>query len=491
METPNPLLSWKQDLHKEYNIILFGETGSGKSTLINYLTNYFHNGTLENLKIAIPTKHYEATEGLQHPDDNVQDSSNGQTRACTEYNFKKEDTTFNFIDTPGLSDSRGAAQDDFNIQQIMGAAEQSGVLTAIILVINGTQTRATVTLRNTLCLLRSSIPDVFQQNLVVVLTNCSAATVNFDLAHLEPWTIAGTNVFHMNNCAFSRPVSQWINNERMKKAMEHEWQCSMETIEELTQNLKQLGGKATEAFKQMRLKKNLIKSQLHGIFLEVKKIQDLQNELDFMKTTQQNISADIEKYSDYKRTRQVEYTELERSIFVRKFCVVCLTPCQDIPSSFSLPHTIPFYRDVTNLVEYIFRGKCHCGHTPFSHYDCKLQSVMKTGTVEEIVQDVKKTYDDSVSKNKAIQSKIGSLDTDIAVLGYVFDLKEAEIRECYHELKKLCSQFNFVHEVQGIMDDMERDARTLASIAARTDAENRIRSIKQLVDTLSKAEMSD
>ncbi|KXJ76724.1 hypothetical protein RP20_CCG008989 [Aedes albopictus] len=116
---------------------------------------------------------------------------------------------------------------------------------------------------------------------------------------------------------------------------------------------------------------------------------------------------------------------------------------------------------------------------------------MKTGTVEEIVQDVKKIYDDSVSKNKAIQSKIGSLDTDIAVLRHALDKKEAEILGCCHELKKLCSQFNFVHEVQGIMDDMERDARTLTSIAARTDAENRIRSIKQLVDTLSKAEMSD
>ncbi|XP_029710190.2 uncharacterized protein LOC115256085 [Aedes albopictus] len=491
METPNPQLSCKQDLHKEYNIILFGETGSGKSTLINYLTNYFHNGTLENLKIAIPTKHYEATEGLQHHDDNVQDSSNGQTRTCAVYNFRREGTIFNFIDTPGLSDSRGAAQDDFNIQQIMGAAEQSGVLTAIILVINGTQTRATVTLRNTLSLLRSSIPDVFQQNLVVVLTNCSAVTANFDLSHLEPWTIAEANVFHMNNCALSRPVSQWIHNERMKKNMEHEWQYSMETIEELNQLLTKLGGKATEAFKQMRINKNIIKSQLHGILLEVKKIQDLQNELDIMKTTQQNVTADIKQYSDYKRTKQVEYSELERGIFVRKFCIVCLTPCQDEPSSFSLPHTIPFYRDVTNLVEYIFKGKCRCGHTPFSHYDCKLQSVKKIRTVEEIVQDVKKIYDNSVSKNKAIESKIGSLDTDIAVLRYVFDIKEAEIRKCYHELKKLCSQFNFVHEVQGIMDDMERDARTLTSIAARTDAENRIRSITKLVDTLSKAEMSD
>ncbi|KXJ76723.1 hypothetical protein RP20_CCG008988 [Aedes albopictus] len=300
MESLSPQLS----SNKEYNVILFGETGSGKSTLINYLTNYFHNGTLENLKIAIPTKHYEATEGLQHYEDNVQDSSLGKTRACTVYNFSKEDTTFNFIDTPGVSDTKGAAQDDFNIQQIMGVAEQSGVLTAIILVINGTQTRATVTLRNTLSLLRSSIPDVFQQNLVVVLTNCSAASVNFDLAHLEPWNFTETNVFHMNNSALSKPVSQWINNKHAKKATELEWECSMETIEELNQHLTKLGGKDTETFKQMRMNKDLIKLQLYGILLEEKKVQDLQNELDYMKITQQNVSADIEKYSNYWRRRK-------------------------------------------------------------------------------------------------------------------------------------------------------------------------------------------
>ncbi|KXJ78527.1 hypothetical protein RP20_CCG004382 [Aedes albopictus] len=483
--------SWKQVRHKKNNIILLGETGSGKSTLINYLTNYFHNGTLENLKIAIPTKHYKATEGLNHHEDNVQDSSHSQTRACTVYNFRKEDTIFNFIDTPGLSDTKGAAQDDFNIQQIMGAAEQSGELTAIILVINGTQARATVNLRNTFCLLRSSIPDVLQKNLVVVLTNCSATSVNFDLVHLEPWTIAETNVFHMNNSALSRPVSQWINNERKKKAVEQEWQCSMETIEELKQNLTKLGGKATEAFKQMRINRNRIKSQLHNILLEVKNFQDLQNELDIMKKTQQNVTNDIVKYSDYKRTKQVEYTELEPSIFVRKFCMVCMTPCNAIPSAPSSYKSVPFYRDVVNLAQYIFKPKCPCNHTPFYHYDSKVKLVTKIKTVEEIFEDIKNAYDDSVRKNKEIQSKIGSLDNDIAALRHALDKKEAEILECCHELKKLCSQFNFVHELQNIMDVMERDARTVTSIVARTDAENRIRSIKRLVDTLSKAEKSD
>nr|XP_029729939.1 uncharacterized protein LOC115253545 isoform X2 [Aedes albopictus] len=414
MESFNPESSFKREFQKEYNIILFGETGSGKSTMINYLTNYFHNGTPRNFKIAIPTKHHEATEGLEHHEDNVQDASKSQTRACSIYDFRKQDTIFNFIDTPGLSDTEGVAQDDFNIQQIMGAAEQSGVLTAIILVINGTQARATVNLRNTLCLLRSSIPDILLQNLVVVLTNCSATSVNFDLAHLKPWTIPEANIFHMNNSALSRPVSQWINNERMKKDLEREWEYSMETIDELIQSLKLLGGKATEAFKQMRINRDRIKSQLHSILLDVKKFQGLQNEL----------------------------------------------------------------------------GLCKCKHSHFRHYDDNVRPVKKTKTVEEILEDVKNAYDHHMNKCEKIESEIGDLDADVAALKHALDEKEVEIRKHCNQLKELCSQFNFVDELQGVIAVMDRDARTLTSTEARADAEKRIGNIKHVVDTLSSSGMS-
>jgi GTP-binding protein EngB required for normal cell division len=132
---------------KLLSCIVIGETGAGKSTFVNTLTNFFKSGTLEELKIAIPTKYHTQTEtGFKHSEQDLSDTSKSATDDCTTYTFTDSSSgrKFNIIDTPGLADTRGPAQDEKNIEKIMKAAEEAQSLSAIILVVNGAAARYTL-----------------------------------------------------------------------------------------------------------------------------------------------------------------------------------------------------------------------------------------------------------------------------------------------------------------------------------------------------------
>lgn len=65
------------------------------------------------------------------------------------------------------------------------------------------------------------------------------------------------------------------------------------------------------------------------------------------------------------------------------------------------------------------------------------------------------------------------------------DQMAKEVLDSCKNLKKICSGFNLVDELYIVLQQLEMEARSLQSTEARQSAENFIRSIRQLCDSMS------
>src|SRR5687768_14541728 len=87
----NDNIDLNNPLHEPLNVLIIGETGSGKSTFINSITNYYRHGSLKSLKVSIPTKFLKATEEFTSNEFDIKNQSSSKTDSCNIYIFQDKE----------------------------------------------------------------------------------------------------------------------------------------------------------------------------------------------------------------------------------------------------------------------------------------------------------------------------------------------------------------------------------------------------------------
>ncbi|KAJ7729478.1 hypothetical protein B0H16DRAFT_1775960 [Mycena metata] len=142
----------KDEGHSEYTILLVGETGTGKSSLLAFIANVLAGNSSAKYNFSI----------LDQQNEHGGSQKESQTKYAKLYEFTSQNgIEVKVLDTPGLADTRGIQQDELHKKGIATEIEkQVTVVHAVLILANGTQPRLSVSTEYALTTLSSIFPSL-------------------------------------------------------------------------------------------------------------------------------------------------------------------------------------------------------------------------------------------------------------------------------------------------------------------------------------------
>lgn len=468
-----------------HKFIILGETGVGKSTVINMITNYLRNGSLENIKVAIPSIFYpKVTEKFPfiHSESNIKNRAQAQTQKANEYSFTNGQTKTSMIDTPGLNDTAGMEQDDKNLDIIVDAAINANEISGIVLVLNGTEARITPNIRMLLTRLHATLPDSITDNIVVVMTMCRPDTCNFtDFSQLG---IQPQKVVYMNNTAFSSDPKTWRGTPT-ENFLKMEWDASINAVQELLQAIESLTPVSTNEFAKMKAIREKVRASLHQARMKINEKQQIIDTIEQKKVDAQKANTEAEQHKNFTTKKTITKYDLVPASYHSTICSRCNTVCHDCCSLDETPEGGDRSIFLGCCCMNGGTGKCnvckeHCGYQ--DHYHARVTMKQTTVDVDEEIQDIKNKFLAAQGAEKAALEQLDSMTlASKAAESDILNLQKSIINECV-ELKKICKNYNLVDELQVFIAQLKQNARMLTSTEARTTADNFIAQMEELTN---------
>ncbi|CAF1244189.1 unnamed protein product [Rotaria sp. Silwood1] len=450
------------DSATEINVVIIGETGTGKSTLINYLTNLFYDGSLTNLKIAIPTRYLKANMSSimpEHHENFLDDVTRCKTSQCTKYQFKIQQVYFNFFDTPGINDTGGYLVDNENLNKIFECIQSFEYLTALVLVLNGTQARLTINIQNVLERFHDRIPNIFYSNIILILTNCTSHTVNFESIKF----LNHPPMFYMQNSAFSSDPQTW--SEQTHQILYHDWNISIQTMNDFIKTLVLLTPISTNSLFNINNDRNIIRSVLHESRLMIMELQQIEDELIALEQASNIYSENLEKYTieNDKQIKSVLVNEITTTPYHNTICLQCNIVCHERCS----------LTETTQIGEHVFRhctamkngrctvcpDRCSCD---MHYHDRRLIKCVPT-TLKCAISSLPNKYSDAEKNKAACDIKCKTVQETKRLIEQLLQEQCNKVHDACIRVQSNCEGFNIAEELYTFINLLKNDLNKLRS----------------------------
>ena len=397
---PQKLLS-SQEKENSVNIMVFGETGVGKSTWIQSLLNY-----ILGIQFEENCRYYLFNEKEQQEKYEKEFGKKGLGCSVTDipsiYNIDSTDLfkrPIRIIDTAGFGDTRGEEYDEKIIRDILELFEKKDIqnLNAICIIFKATETRAHDRIKSILDKLFSLFSEEIKVNIIIIFTFADSFNIIPAITTLKDqtcsfWKILGNienlpyypfnnfayfsdNKDHYNNIIFEK------NNISFRKFLDYisSLNCiSLENSKKVIKNRLDIKNNMINLFREIYPKVNSIKYNYKGLS---KNISDIE-----IKISNIPYVSQMEKYYDtVYYNEDVKETKYCSSGYYVLHCKyhdkICHHYCKGYNEGWS--STTYGCNKINTISGNCTECSCHYSSHEFSSYYTETRSVSRSKLVEK------------------------------------------------------------------------------------------------------------
>ncbi|KAJ3933475.1 MAG: hypothetical protein NXY57DRAFT_17494 [Lentinula lateritia] len=442
--TTRPMTIQPPWVKRTINLVLIGETGVGKTAMLDLLANVCAGIKLEDFKATHQAKSERGGS-----------SSGSQTNVPEFYTIPcANGNEVNILDTPGLADTRGIDMDNEHKAAIANAVKKHfEVIDAVIILANGTLARLGAATEYALTTISGMFPNSIVDNIAFIFTMVSDPTsFNFERKSL-PEELRKAKIWSINN-----PFAQWTKYQEklaqdpptvdeeilqeMDEGVHRSYTKALKMLGQVFQFLDKCKVQPTNSIYDLYIMSTDIEAAISNVIARMDQTENTRNGLKKLqsdKAAQEQGKKINEKYEEIINTPFYEHenTGSEHNTL----CVAgnCYSNCHEgCGVGFTLDRATlgsncsAFYNSTGTGLKRVCTI-CHHLAEDHQHYRSKWVKRIKSGKVVD--EDAKRRYDEAKTEADRIAIVMEGVEKNIIAL-------EKEIVDLEKQLSELCEKYN-------------------------------------------------
>ncbi|ROI74329.1 Immune-associated nucleotide-binding protein 10 [Anabarilius grahami] len=445
----------KNKPHK--TILMVGETGTGKTTLINVMINYML-GVQRNDKVW-----FEITD-----DQNEQTSAHSQTSIITVYGFYLQESPIDLtvIDTPGYGDTRGVDLDKqiaMSLLCLSESAEGISEIHAVCLVIKAAQNRLSDRQRYIFDSVQSLFGKDTAENIVLLFTHSDGAPPKNALTAVKEAKVKCAEndkkqqvFFLFNNCQSEAADEEYDEDEEdREQRLNQSWKNSFKGTMQLFKFLDKIDPKSLKMTRDVLLKREQLEANISNLKARVQITELKQNELKQTQEVLEKSKKAVKENKNFEYEVEVVYkkrVDIDTSVaYKATCCTVCKENCH-YPGCWWVIN-LSWCEVMKDDYCTVCTKKCH-----YSKHvkEAKIYEA-ETKTEKRTYEELKKKYDDKIGAGVSVVKKL-----------------EEELQELENEKIKL------VNEAFHCVETLQMIALNTVSLCTLQHADFLIKKLKEI-----------